>query len=377
MRSGVGDLEPSYEVVEPAPAGGFLVKARRIKRRWYFIVGFIAGTLFLATSTVIAAAFIRLPFFVLAPGSVRNTQTVISVEGTESFENSGEVDYATVSMRRATALGAFFGWLDDGTDVVEEKLILGDTTEAENRQENLRDMTDSKQIATAVALENLGYDVGMTGTGAVVSAVGEGSAASGLLEVGDVVVGADGTQVNLADELVDVIGSHSPGEKISLEVQRGGEGDPEKVEVTLGSRPDDPSKALLGVSTFTRDLEFDFPVNVTIESGSVGGPSAGLAFTLGVMDRLVPQSITGGLKVATTGTIDIRGNVGPVGGVTQKTIAVRRSGADLFLVPSSELEEARRNAGNMRVEPVDTLDDALEVLATVGGGSAVVNPSGS
>lgn len=350
---------------------------QRIKRRWYFLVGFCVGVLFFATSTVIAAAIIRVPYFLLAPGSVRNTQKVISVDGTEAFENAGEVDFATVSMKRATALTAFFGWIDDGTDVVDEKLILGDSTEAENRQANIRDMTDSKQVATVVALEALGHEVPAHGTGAVVSAVGEGSAASGQLAVGDVVVRAADKQVNLAEDLVAVIAEHQPGDKIALEVQRGGEGDAQVVEVTLGHRSDDVNKALLGVSSFTRDLTFDFPFEVTIDSGTVGGPSAGLAFTLGIMDRLVPQSITGGLKVATTGTIDLNGNVGPVGGVTQKTIAVKRAGAEIFLVPSSEVEEARRSAGNMRVEPVDTLEDALRVLATVGGGTAVIPPNGS
>lgn len=359
----------------PAQKRGFFARLRRVKRRWYFGTGFFAGLAVMATATIIAAAVIRLPYFILAPGSVRNTQQIISVDGAESFDNSGEVDYATVTMRRATLLAAMVAWNSDGMDVVDEELILGDSTEEENRESNLRDMTDSKQVATAVALENLGYDVKMTGTGAVVSMVGEGSAAFGNLNVGDVVVGIDSTTVELADDLIAAIGTHKPNDPVTLRVLRSGQGDPEAVEVTLGARPDSPEVAMLGVSTFTRDLKFHFPVNVTIDSGDVGGPSAGLAFTLGVMDRLIPSSITGGHKVATTGTIDIHGNVGPVGGVTQKTIAVRDSGADLFLVPSSELEEARKNAGSMRVEPVDTLDDALEVLATIGGGSTVIPDS--
>ena len=144
------------------------------------------------------------------------------------------------------------------------------------------------------------------------------------------------------------------------------------VEVTLGARADDPAKGFLGVSTFTRDLSFQFPVQVTIDSGRVGGPSAGLAFTLGVLDVMTPDSITGGLKIATTGTMSLDGSVGPVGGVHQKVVAAKREGVQLMLVPSSELDEARKYADGLRIEPVDTLDQALAVLATVGGGDKVL-----
>ena len=129
------------------------------------------------------------------------------------------------------------------------------------------------------------------------------------------------------------------------------------------------------MSSTTRDLDYHLPFQVTVDSGAVGGPSAGLAFTLGIMDVLTPDSITGGHKVATTGTINADGTVGPVGGVHQKTIAVRESGAELFLVPSSEYDEAEKYAGSLRVEKVDTVDDALRVLATIGGGTDVIPPS--
>lgn len=344
------------------------VEPRKIKKRWYVL----GGIVFVLVSAVISASLIRLPYFTLSPGSVRNTQKVIDIADAPSFDNDGEVDYATVSMKRATILGALAGWMDDSVEVIDEKKILGDNTESENREINLRDMTDSKQVATYVALSHLGYDVTTSGTGAVVTSVLAGSAADGHLAVGDTVVRAEGHEVTQAVELVDVIATLAPGDVLHLVVQRPEGGDEREESVTLGAREDDPTKALLGVSSATRDLQFHFPVQVNIDSGSVGGPSAGLAFTLGIIDRMVPGSITGGLKVATTGTINIQGDVGPVGGVPQKTVAVKRSGAQLFLVPSSEYEEARRFAGDMRVEPVDTLDDALEVLATVGGGTRVL-----
>lgn len=149
------------------------------------------------------------------------------------------------------------------------------------------------------------------------------------------------------------------------------------MQVVLGAREGDTTKGFLGVSTFTRDLSFTFPVEVTIDSGRVGGPSAGLAFTLGILDVMTPESLTGGLNVSVTGTITLDGSVGPIGGIHQKVMASRRAGVDLMLVPASEIDEARKYAGDLRVESVESLTQALEVLTTVGGGNLVLPAVGS
>jgi PDZ domain-containing protein len=142
----------------------------------------------------------------------------------------------------------------------------------------------------------------------------------------------------------------------------------------MAERPDDPDTtedddlppAILGIEGEDAVELADFPVQVEIDSGAVGGPSAGLAFTLAVLDVLTEEDLTGGALVATTGTIDLAGRVGPVGGVTQKVIAARRAGVELFLVPSGEYEEAIEVAGDMRIERVDTLEQALAALEHVG-----------
>jgi Lon-like protease len=336
---------------------------RRLVRIWV-TVGLVVTFLVAAT---VAAAVVKVPYVLLSPGSARATEPLISVEGAPSYPHEGSIDFTTVSLRKASALEALMGWLDPTVDVVEEEIVFGDQTPEENREANLQDMVDSKQVATAVALEELGYDV-VQGTGAVVAAVLEDTPAEAILEPGDVIVEAEGQPVEVAGDVGVVTRSMSPGEVLDLAVEPNGRGDVELVSATLIASPDDPSRALLGITTSTRDLDFDFPFTVTIDSGSVGGPSAGLAFTLGILDTLTPTSLTGGRIVATTGTIDLNGFIGPVGGVEQKTVAVRRSGADLFLVPSSELDLARRFAGDMRVEPVDNIDDALAALSTLGGG---------
>ena len=236
-------------------------------------------------------------------------------------------------------------------------------------------MSDSKDAATYQALTRLGYTVPSSGTGAVVAAVQPDSPASGVLRVGDVIVGIDDLPITMNSQLIDVIGDSRPGSTRSLVVEKFDGTDSHTVTVTIGARSDDAERGFLGVSTFTRDLTFSFPVTVTIDSGAVSGPSAGLAFTLGLLDVLSPGSLTGGQHIAATGTMDLNGGVGPVGGVHQKVVAARRAGATLMLVPTSELTEARRYAGSLRVEPADTLDQALAVLTTIGGGDAVLPPA--
>ncbi|MGZ4681877.1 MAG: YlbL family protein [Acidimicrobiales bacterium] len=351
---------------------------RRLKRRWYVL----GATVVVITIAVVAAALIKVPYYLLSPGSVRTTEDLIDVSGAQTYPQDGQVGYTTVSVQHATALGWLVAHLDDSISIYPEKAILGSSTPSENREQNLQMMTDSKETAAAVALTRLGYDVNVTGTGAVIVQVAGSTddpvPATGVLSVGDTVVSVGDTPITKSDELVAAIAAHQPGDVVQLGVQpfkTDGSRTTETRSVTLGARPDDASKAFLGVSSSTRDLDYHLPFQVSVDSGSVGGPSAGLAFTLGIMDVLTPGSITGGHKVATTGTINADGSVGPVGGVHQKTIAVRNSGAELFLVPSSEYDEAEKYAGSLRVEKVDTVDDALRVLSTLGGGSDVIPPA--
>ena len=360
-------MEASDPIVPPTD------RAPRRRRAWWVLGGFVT----LLAAGVVAAAFVRVPYFLLSPGSVRSTEPLIEVSGAPSYpSDGGEVGFTTVSLRHATALQAVIGWLDPTVEVVDEDVILGGQSEEENRQANLQDMTSSKDKATAVALDELGYEVPISGTGAIVFTVSPDVPADAVLAPGDVIIGADGRPITVADELVALVQSKRPGDELQLVLERPGIDDPITTYTSLASRPEDPNAPMLGIQLGTRDLQFDFPVDVTIDSGQVGGPSAGLAFTLGIMDVLTPDSITGGQRIATTGTIDLEGNVGPVGGVPQKTVAVRRAGAQLFLVPSSEYEQAKEFAGDMRVEPVDTIDDALRVLSTIGGGAEAVEAQG-
>jgi PDZ domain-containing protein len=230
-------------------------------------------------------------------------------------------------------------------------------------------MDTSKQVATAVALEYLGEDVEVETTGSVVRATLPGSPADGVLEPDDVIVAVDDETVDDPGEVGDLLQSGGPGATHTLTVERpGGSDDLTEVKVTTVAADGEPDRAIIGIDAVDRISAFDFPIDVTIDSGRVGGPSAGLAFTLGIIDVLTPGDLTGDLRVAVTGTIDLDGNVGPVGGGPQKAFAVRDDGYDVFLVPADEVEEVEEAIGDdVQVIPVSSLDEALAALESLGG----------
>ena len=262
--------------------------------------------------------------------------------------------------------------LDPNTDVVPESKILGSTPRGRYRQENLQLMDDSKQNAVVVALRRLGYNVKEEGKGTLVVEVLKGTPAEGHLRPGDAITSVNGVATPLAEIGVDQIHARHPGDTLTLGMTAA-DGTTRTEQVVLGAQRG--NAPFLGVLLRTKDRRFDMPFNVSIDSGAIGGPSAGLAFTLALLDDLSPGELTGGHHVAVTGTIDLDGKVGPVGGVIQKTAAVRAAGANAFLVPSDEYRDARAHAGShLRVYRVDTLDDALRVLGSLGGDVAALGP---
>jgi len=350
----------------------------------------------------VASLFVPVAYFTLSPGKVWPTEDLISVDGTKAYDDGGDVGFTTVSLKRATAFEALLGWMDPSVDVVDEDLILGGQSEQQNREANQEMMMTSQQVATAVALEQLGYDV-LSGSGATVEDVSKGLPADGQIGKGDTIVAVDGQDVELWEDVVRLISAHQPGDTIKLKVEAK-DGSTREVTTELASRcdptylqdiADEESKAkgekvdppectdearqspIFGVAGVTRDLQLDFPVDVTIDAGDVGGPSAGLAFTLGVLDVLTPGDLTGGVKVATTGTMALDGTVGAVGGVAQKTVAARRSGVEVFIVPTDEADEARPHAGDMKIVPVDDLDQALAELDALGGNALALGTPGT
>lgn len=334
--------------------------------------------LFLGSAAALFAAFtVQIGHFEFRPGSARPTAELVSVgEDVTTHPPAGEIAFTTVSLRQSTVASYVWAWFDDDVQVVADELILGNRSPQENRQFNMQLMDTSKQDAIRVALLELGYEVPVSIDGVVVVGVQEGSAAQGLLDAGDSVVAIGGEALDDIDDVTRIMDGRGPGETVQLTVEPVQGEDAEQVDVVLGASPEDPAQGLIGISLEPRSPAYAFPLDVDIDSGNVGGPSAGLAFTLAVLDLLTPGELTGGLDVAVTGTIDGAGNVGDVGGVRQKTAAAIDDDYDVFLVPSGEYDEAAERAGDaLEVISVDTLGDALDALASLGG-SGLGNTAG-
>jgi PDZ domain-containing protein len=174
--------------------------------------------------------------------------------------------------------------------------------------------------------------------------------------------------VGIETQAVDAIHAHKPGDRVTLSVVRG-KAAPQALQATLASQGGQP---FLGVVLETSGLQFKLPFDINIDSGAVVGPSAGAAYGLELLDQLTPGELTGGGKVAVTGELHLDGTIGAIGGVAQKAVTVRRSGASIFIVPRDNYKDAKAHAGNhLKVYAVDNIDDALRILGTLKGSNAL------
>jgi PDZ domain-containing protein len=375
-------------MVQPGPLSWDALPSRP-RRRWLWL----AVPLVLVALTIGWAVTWQLPYYAIAPGSARQVNDLIQPPSDHRYPPRGQVFLTTVSLHRVTPLEGFYGWLRRDIDVVPQDQILPPATKpSQLQQANFQAMDESKQVAAVVAMRRLGYTVSEHGEGAGVQQVVPKSPADGHVKAGEVITAIDGKPVQLSDEVVSAIGRHKPGDVLRLEVDHGDGKTRRNEEVQLGAAPEDRSTcqnpaqagrpatagniACLGVRLQTKGLKFDFPFVVNVDSAGIGGPSAGLAFTLGILDALRPGELTGGHRIAVTGTISLDGTVGPVGGVVQKTAAVKAAGIGLFLVPPDEYALAKAHAGKkLKVVKVATLDDALTALSQQGGDVSALGPA--
>ena len=330
--------------------------------RWLAPVG---GVVVVLAVIAVVFSFWRTDDVAVRPGSVEEVPSRVTVSGAEVYPPESEVALVTVLVSQRLniwqRIGAEF---ESGVDIEPERTFTGDGTRSELRRLNELRMETSQHTAVVVALEHLGYEIPRLASGVIVAETMDGTSAARVLDRGDVIVGIDGMTVSDLSDLTGVLASRRAGETVVLDVERADTDSVESVEVELVASPDDPDRALVGVGARERTDIGELPVTVSIDSGKIGGPSAGLALTLGIIDLLTPGELTGGLKVATTGTIAFDGSVGAIGEVDQKTIAADRAGVDLLLVPEANLSEALDHAGDdMRVVGVASLQEALDALA--------------
>jgi len=323
-----------------------------------------AATASVLAVAAIAALFIRIPYDTLAPGSARRVDDLISIEGHPAYPPKGRLLFTTVSVRdRINLWEALAGWLDPDVDVIPERDVRGPLPADQYHQLNVEAMADSKTSAEAIVLRHLGFtDIG---GGAETVSVEPGLPVDAVLDAADVIVAADGKPVSGPADVIAIIRAHQPGDTITLSVVRG---DAPATDVTTTLGRGDEGQALLGVRLSTK---LKLPFGITIDSGSIEGPSAGVAYSLALLDQLTPGELTGGAKVAATGELGPDGLVSPIGGITQKVAAVREAGAGMFLVPRENYDEAKAHAGDdLEVVAVGTYDDALRALATLPGSNA-------
>jgi Lon-like protease len=311
-------------------------------------------------AVVFALNFYHLPVVALSPGPAEDILSRIRIRGrTPVYESKGQLYLTSVGIDdNVRFYEALLDLANRDVQVLPRKDLYpqGETTQEVDRR-NAADMDDSKLNATVVALRELGYRVRPSSTHVV--EVAKGAPADGRLRPGDRILRVDGRAVSSQDDVQRAIRRHRPGQRVVLSVRRGRR----ELDVTVGTRAsvDPPSRAQVGV--VLRDDYAGLPVDVTIDTENIGGPSAGLMFALSIIDKLTPQDLTAGRRIAGTGEIDTEGEVGPIGGIAEKLVAARRQGATIFLVPEGNCAEARRAApSGLRLVRVGTLDDALRFL---------------
>lgn len=308
------------------------------------LVALVGGVLFLVPSG----------HYLFLPDPARPVDPLVKVPGEETGEGSGGLYMVDILVRRATLFERLFPGVAEGSSLVPDDLVNpAGVSEEERRRHSLREMSASQKVAVAVALRTLGYRVP---TETEVAAVERGSPADGRLRAGDVILKARGKAVPSPTDLFDVMRRHRPGDPVQLTIRRAG--GVREFEVGTRAADDDPDRAVMGVFV---EVEIDAPVNVRIDAGDIGGPSAGLAFALDIVDEL-GRDIDAGRRVAVTGTLDLEGNVDAIGGIKQKTIGAREAGADVFVVPVENAREARRYAEDLEIVAVQTFKDALSKL---------------
>lgn len=360
-----GDVEPG----EPAPG-------RRRPHR----AGRAAATALTATFVLVILAagltFVGLPYVILSPGPATNIlgevdgKPLLGVEGTRTYPTEGALEFTTVAFdggpgRRVTVYDLLEAWLRDDVDAApQEYYFPPDVSEDDVEAENAELMNESQVIAAATALRALGREVPMAVGIAGVPADGP---ADGIIEKGDVILAVDGTEAADPAAVRAAVLAHEPGEDVQVRLRR--DGQERTVTVRAG---DAEGRAVIGVLLRT---EYDLPIEVTINTGRVGGPSAGLMFSLAIYDVLTPGALTGGKQIAGTGTIEDDGSVGPISGIRQKLVGAREAGAEWFLSPADDCADAVGHVPEgMTLVKVTTFEDARTSVEAIADGDTADLP---
>jgi PDZ domain-containing protein len=325
----------------------------------------VAWSLLLGAGLALASWNLDLPFYAFSSGPVGDALNSVHVSDVATYDPEGALMMLTVSSQEVNPFEAVVAGFDPDVDLVPRAAVRRPDESIEDFVARNRETMDlSRETAITLALTRLGFEVGTRSDGVLIAGLVEGVPAASVLKVNDVITTVEGETVELADQIGPIVADRQVGDVIVLGVKRGG--DLLDLNVTLTGREDDPAVPMIGITAVALNPRFEYPFPINIDAGLVGGPSAGLMYTLAIMELLAPEDLTHGRVIAGTGTIDSAGNVGAIGGVRQKVVAAEAAGADVMLIPASNLEEAltaRRD--HLELIPVATLDDALAALAAL------------
>jgi PDZ domain-containing protein len=329
-------------------------------RRWWRLA---VVTIVIGVALGLIGAYAQIPYYTLGPGPARNVAELVHVEGERVYPSDGGFFLTTVavSTREVSLFEGLVAWLDPAVSLISrEDLVPKGLTDEQYSQYNALDMEESKYGAVLAAMRAVGVDSPPL-PGARVIGVAGGFPAEGHLKQGDLIVGVDGFEVTDPRGAVERVVAKPVGAIIEIEFVREDKHMTTEVKTIESPLKDQKGIPVIGVRLAPAFL-LPSRLHVTIDSQNIGGPSAGLAFALTVVDVLTPEDLTRGHLVAVTGTILGDGRVGPVGGVEFKVRAAEREGADVFLVPAIEVAQARNVAKDIKVIGVETLADAIAEL---------------
>jgi PDZ domain-containing protein len=331
----------------------------------------IAG---LATVAAIAVAVLfPVPYVILTPGPTLNTlgelsgKPLISITGHPTYPTTGHLNMVTISYEGGpgsdlNVFQALRAWLDPSEAVVPESELFPPGQSAQVTQtQDTEEMASSQELATAAALTELhiSYQTQVE----VLSTVA-GYPASKSLKAGDIIEAVDGKPVTGETSLSSMITSYPVGTTLQLKVDREGK----TLMLPVASKASG-STAVIGVDV--RE-QYQFPVNVSISVGDIGGPSAGMMFALGIIDKLTNTNLTGGKFIAGTGEITAAGQVQPIGGIQQKMVGARDAGATVFLAPAGNCSDVSGAVpAGLRIVKVSTLSQAVSDLEAIKAGKSV------
>ena len=310
-------------------------------------------------------SFIQTEYYFMSPGPPY--QWDIDYGEIDNYEFDGSLYQLTVRRDEANVLIYIWSLVNDSYDLYPREVILPDgVTPKELSEISIQNMRTSENVAIAVALKNVGYEISSKGDGVSVVGILDDSPVKDKLKKGDLLNSINNKNISSATEFISTLRTYSIGETVSIGLLREVDGNKKalKIETTLIEHVEYEGEPMVGFLATTVNERFDFPFEIDIKTGNVGGPSAGLMMALNVYNNLIPEDLTNSMIVAGTGTIEIDGSVGPVGGIKQKVIAAKKAGAELILVPVANFEEAKIfETEETAIVAVDSFSEALSVIS--------------